>query len=73
MELVKAAAIPAAAGADAVHVAIAAVNAVDYLLTWNCAHINNAEKAGVIQSTCAKLGYRCPTICTPMELMGGAL
>jgi hypothetical protein len=43
---------------------------MDYLLTWNCRHIDNAETKPVIRSVCAKLGYACPEICTPEELMG---
>jgi hypothetical protein len=68
--LVAAGAIPASARADAVHIAVAAVHEMNFLLTWNCTHINNAE---TIQSLAAALkaeGYRCPTICTPEELMG---
>ena len=34
--------MPAKAYADAVHVAVAAVHGLDYLLTWNCTHIANA-------------------------------
>ncbi len=41
--IVNSGCIPEAAGTDALHVAIAAVNGMDYLLRWNCTHINNAE------------------------------
>ena len=64
-------ALPAKAEDDAAHVAIAAVHGVDYLLTWNCRHIDNAETKPVIRSVCAVSGYPCPEICTPEELMGG--
>lgn len=63
-------AFPAVAGTDAAHVALAAVHAMEYLLTWNCAHINNAQVKHVIESVCGAEGYRCPVICTPEELMG---
>ncbi len=56
---------------DAAHVAVAAVHAVDYLLTWNCRHLANAQIARRIASVCEKLGHRMPIICTPEELMGG--
>ncbi len=63
-------ALPKSATADAVHVAVAAYHGVDYLLTWNCRHIDNAEMKPVIRSVCAVKGYVCPEICTPLELMG---
>jgi len=55
---------------DAVHIAVAAVHGVDYLLTWNCRHLDNAERKPLVRSVCAVAGYRCPEICTPQELMG---
>ncbi len=61
--------IPAHAEADALHVAIASVHAIDYLLTWNCRHIDNAATKPIVRSTCAVVGYPCPEICTPLELL----
>ena len=63
-------AIPAMAGADAVHVAVAAVNGMHYLLTWNCKHIANAERRDAISAICLRSGYKPPVICTPDELAG---
>jgi len=68
--LVRDGAVPEAATDDAIHIAIAAVHGLDYLLTWNCRHINNAETKPAIRATCEALGYVCPEICTPEELMG---
>ncbi len=68
--LLKGRALPAEAGADAAHMAIAAVHQIQYLLTWNCRHIHNAEMLPVVQLVCEKAGFRCPIICTPQELMG---
>ena len=70
-ELVEKGALPHDAMDDAMHVAVAAVHGVDYLLTWNCRHLDNAEMKPLIRSVCAVAGYRCPEICTPQELMGG--
>jgi len=64
-------ALPRLARDDATHVAIAAVHRMDYLVTWNCRHIDNAEVKPLIRSVCASHGYTCPEICTPEELMGG--
>jgi predicted nucleic acid-binding protein len=61
--------MPAKAEADALHVAVAAVQSMDYLLTWNCRHIDNAATKPVIRSICAVSGTMCPEICTPMELL----
>jgi len=55
---------------DSLHIAIAAVHGVDYLLTWNCRHIDNAEMKPVVRKICAAHGYVCSDICTPQELMG---
>jgi len=61
---------PEAAAADAVHVAVTAVHAVDFLLTWNCRHIANGEIVREATAICAAKGYRLPYIGTPEELLG---
>ena len=55
---------------DAAHVAVAAVHTIDYLLTWNCKHLANAQIVRRIAVVCEKLGRKMPIICTPEELMG---
>jgi predicted nucleic acid-binding protein len=55
---------------DALHVAISAVEEVDFLLTWNCKHINNAEMKPNIRKIIEAHGYRCPEIATPIKLRG---
>ena len=62
--------LPPHAVRDAAHVAVAAVHAIDYLLTWNCKHLANAQIARRIALVCEKLGHRMSIICTPEELMG---
>lgn len=63
--------LPEKAAEDGMHIAIATAHDVDYLLTWNCAHIANPE----IQERLAKFLYErglvLPFICTPEELLGG--
>ncbi|MEP0546119.1 MAG: type II toxin-antitoxin system VapC family toxin [Rhodothermales bacterium] len=61
-------ALPEKAAEDALHVAIAATNGMDYLLTWNCKHIANATLRNLIEQVCRSNGYVTPTICTPAEL-----
>jgi hypothetical protein len=63
-------AIPASEPRDAFHIAISAVNGVQYLLTWNFAHIANASLRSRIERICREAGYEPPIICTPDELMG---
>ncbi len=70
-KLVSEGIVPPKAATDAAHIAVAAVNEMDYLLTWNCTHIANAEIMKRIYSLCEREGYNCPVICTPAELMGG--
>lgn len=61
--------LPEKAKIDALHIAVATLGGMDYLLTWNCAHIANAILRPKIEAICRELGYEPPTICTPQELM----
>jgi len=63
--------IPKKAEIDAFHIAVAAVNGIDYLLTWNCTHIANAVMRPKIEEICRHQGVEPPIICTPQELMEG--
>jgi hypothetical protein len=62
--------IPKKKSIDALHISVSAVHRIDYLVTWNCSHIANAEMRTAISFACDEKGYRCPIICTPQELMG---
>ena len=64
-------AIPKKAVEDALHISLAAIHGMDYLLTWNCKHIANAEREHEIAAICRIHGFMPPVICTPEELMGG--
>jgi predicted nucleic acid-binding protein len=55
-KLLLGAALPQKAKADAVHIATATVNGIDYLLTWNCTHIANAIMRPKIESICRAAG-----------------
>jgi len=63
--------IPANAEIDAYHIAVAAANGIEYLLTWNCTHIANAIMRPKIEEVCRRQGYEPSIICTPQELMEG--
>jgi hypothetical protein len=69
--LIGAVPFPPRAGADAVHIAVATCHGMEYLLTWNCIHIANAELRPRVERACRQLGYNPPILCTPDELMGG--
>ena len=68
--LLQGRALPPKALDDAFHIAISAVHGVDYLLTWNCRHLDNAETKPIMRSVCTIYGHTSPEICTPQELMG---
>ncbi|WP_446008618.1 hypothetical protein [Candidatus Electrothrix sp.] len=44
---------------------------MDFLLTWNCTHIANAELLRILSTAATEAGYILPVICTPDELFGG--
>jgi predicted nucleic acid-binding protein len=63
-------AIPPSEPRDALHIAIAAVHGIQYLVTWNFKHIANATLRGLIESVCRDNGFEPPIICTPEEIAG---
>jgi predicted nucleic acid-binding protein len=67
--LVKEKAIPEQAAEDALHIAVAAVNGMDYLITWNFKHIANAAMRANVELVCRLNDYEPPIICSPLELM----
>lgn len=62
--------LPKKAAEDALHIAIATVHRMTYLLTWNCKHIANAQIRPVIEKISNESGYQPPIFCTPEELIG---
>ena len=64
--------LPQKAAADARHVAVSAVFGVDYLLTWNCKHIANAETLPRIYRKIREAGFEPPLVVTPEEFSGDA-
>lgn len=66
----KRSSLPSKASDDAIHIAAATVHGLNYLLTWNCKHIANAQIQRKLAEICLDFKYKLPTICTPYELMG---
>ena len=66
-------AIPSSRAEDALHISLATIHGMDFLLTWNFRHINNAEMKARIRTIIEAAGYESPVICSPEELGGGEL
>ena len=62
--------MPADPAGDALHLALASFNRCDFLVTWNCQHLANANKFGHIRRVNTLLGLHIPTLVTPLELLG---
>lgn len=58
---------------DALHLALAAANGIDFIVTWNFAHINNPVTRRLIRTIIEDAGYQCPEIVSPDELLGELL
>lgn len=69
--LVAGSGVPKKATEDALHIAIAATNGIDYLLSWNCTHIVNAVTIPRVNAICRQRGFEPPLIYTPQEFMEG--
>lgn len=63
--------LPEKAAEDGLHIAVATVHQVDYLLTWNCTHIANPEIQARLARFVFNRGFVLPFICTPEQLLGG--
>ncbi|CAN5859779.1 hypothetical protein BH11PLA1_BH11PLA1_18200 [soil metagenome] len=68
-EYIRAKVMPASEHGDAAHLAVASLHAVDFILTWNCRHLANANKARHIAAVNARLGLQTPIIATPFEII----
>lgn len=66
-------AIPWRCGQNALHVALCAAHGIDFLLTWDCQQLASAVRRKKIESNLDIMGYPCPIICTPGELMTGEM
>ena len=67
--LVTSGAIPARAATDASHLAVATRHGMEFLLTWNCTHLANAQTLPRVQAFLREMGFEPPVVCTPDELM----
>jgi len=65
--------MPADPAGDARHLALASYHRCDFLLTWNCKHLANANKFGHIRRVNVMMDLFVPLLVTPLELLGGSL
>ena len=67
--ILAAKAVPDEHPEDALHIALAAVNGIQILVTWNFAHMNNPVTRVSIREAVQDAGLLCPEICSPDELL----
>ncbi len=60
--------MPADAQGDAAHLALASMLGFEFLLTWNCRHLANANKVKHLRVLNARLGLHVPIVTTPLTL-----
>jgi hypothetical protein len=60
--------MPKPPSADAIHVALASYYRMDFLLTWNCAHLANARKQTSLEAINLRLHLSLPRLVTPQFL-----
>jgi hypothetical protein len=60
--------LPQRARMDIVHIAVAVVYELDYVVTWNCKHIANGQILSQLMKVNASLGRFTPLLYTPTEL-----
>lgn len=56
---------------DALHAALASYHQCDFLLTWNCKNLANANKFKHLERINNQLGLSIPILATPVQLLGG--
>ena len=67
-DIIKLFRLPPRAHTDASHLALAVLHRMDYLLTWNCAHLANASHQKELMEYCTYHGLHVPIVCTPESL-----
>jgi len=71
--IVKELNIPEKARMDGYHLAVAAMNSQDYIVSWNFKHMANARVRRIYKAICGEEGLVCPDISTPEEMLGEVL
>ncbi|MDA0813413.1 MAG: type II toxin-antitoxin system VapC family toxin [Verrucomicrobia bacterium] len=69
VKLVSEQIVPAKAASDSIHIAVASVHRIDYLVTWNFKHIANPFLRARMRRAVADAGFSLPVLCSPEELL----
>lgn len=67
--LVQGGLVPSKAASDAIHIAVASVHGMDYLITWNFKHIANPFTRERLRGMIHESGFQMPVMCSPDELL----
>jgi hypothetical protein len=67
--LILAGLVPEKAASDAVHIAVASVHQMNYIVTWNFKHIANPYTRDRLRAVVADAGFHLPVMCSPEELI----
>lgn len=68
-KLIQAGLVPEKAASDAVHIAVASVHQMNYIVTWNFKHIANPYTRDRLRAVVADAGFHLPVMCSPEELI----
>jgi hypothetical protein len=68
-KLVTCGLIPDKAASDAIHIAVASVHRMNYLVTWNFKHIANPFIRSRLRQAVFDAGFHLPVLCSPDELL----
>lgn len=67
--LIEAGLVPEKAASDAVHIAVASVHQMNYIVTWNFKHIANPYTRNRLRAVVAEAGFHLPVMSSPEELI----
>jgi len=70
-EIMSRAKLPVRVADDVAHIAVSSVHGMDYLLTWNCAHIANPHWQMKLEAIIKGAGFAMPVMCTPQAFLEG--
>jgi predicted nucleic acid-binding protein len=68
-KLIQAGLVPEKAASDAVHIAVASVHEMNYIVTWNFKHIANPYTRDRLRMVVSEAGFHLPVMCSPEELI----
>ncbi len=67
--LIRCGLVPDKAASDAVHIAVASLHKMNFLVTWNFKHIANPYTRDRLRAVVGDYGFSLPIMCSPEELI----